>query len=987
MKHFSLKLFITLTCIFLCSGSVLYAQRTISGKVTDAETGEGLIGASVIVKGTNTGALTGLDGSYTISRVPQDATTLKISYTGFAEQEIAIGASNTYDVKMAAGAALEEVIVIGYGTVKKEDATGSVVAVGTKSFNKGAIVAPQELIAGKIAGVQVTPSSDAGGGGTIRIRGGSSLGGTNGATNDPLIVIDGIPVDNTTVAGSRNNLNIVNPNDIETFTVLKDASATAIYGSRASNGVIIITTKKGALGSKLRVDYSGLVSFSNKINQIDVLDASQFRSLIEKRYAEGSQQRALLGTSNTDWQSQIYQTGISNDHNLGISGSIGRVPYRIAGGFTSRTGILKTDDLNRLTGSINLSPKFLNNTLQVNLGLKAVRDNNFFANRGAIGAAVAFDPTQPVTAAGNEAYGGYFTWKQPNGNPITIATANPLALLEQQTDKGNANRYIANATFDYRFWFLKDLRANLNLAYDRSTSKGDVKQPANAAFAFVNKGLNRHYEQQKENSLLEFYLNYSKKINVNHKFDVMGGYSWQRFYISDLNKSQNADGSLVTQAEIQTPRENFLLSLFGRANYSFRDRYLLTVTVRRDGSSRFGPDYRYGLFPSAALGIKILENKDAEFSNLKLRLSVGQTGQQDIGNTSAQYYAYQSVYLQSQNTAQYQFGSNYINTLRPAGYDAKIKWETTTSYNAAFDYGLFKNRVYGTLEVYKRDTRDLLNNIPVAAGTNLTNYITTNVGNLTNKGVEFSLNVVAIKTDDASWEIGGNVTYNHNEITKLTATDDPNYPGVYTGGISGGVGNTIQVQSVGYSTNQFLVYEQVYDNKGVPIEGLYVDRNGDGQVTPADRYRYKSPNAPVFFGFYSSYTRGNWDFSFAGRANVGNYMYNNVLSTSGNYNNLYNSAGYLNNVHSETSNIDFAVPQYFSDHYVQKASFLRLDHITLGYTVNKLWKISRLRVYGTVQNPIKITQYKGLDPEVFGGIDNNIYPRARTFVFGVNASF
>jgi iron complex outermembrane receptor protein len=370
-----------------------------------------------------------------------------------------------------------------------------------------------------------------------------------------------------------------------------------------------------------------------------------------------------------------------------------------------------------------------------------------------------------------------------------------------------------------------------------------------------------------------------------------------------------------------------------------------------------------------------------------LRLSVGQTGQQDIGNTSAQYYAYQSVYLQSQNTAQYQFGSNYINTLRPAGYDAKIKWETTTSYNAAFDYGLFKNRVYGTLEVYKRDTRDLLNTIPVAAGTNLTNYITTNVGNLTNKGVEFSLNVVAIKTDDASWEIGGNVTYNHNEITKLTATDDPNYPGVYTGAISGGVGNTIQVQSVGYSTNQFLVYEQVYDKKGVPIEGLYVDRNGDGQVTPADRYRYKSPNAPVYFGFYSSYTRGNWDFSFAGRANVGNYMYNNVLSTSGNYNNLYNSAGYLNNVHSETSNIDFAVPQYFSDHYVQKASFLRLDHITLGYTVNKLWKISRLRVYGTVQNPIKITQYKGLDPEVFGGIDNNIYPRARTFVFGVNASF
>jgi len=983
MKHFSLKLFIALTCIFLCSGSVLYAQRTISGKVTDAETGEGLIGASIIVKGTTIGALTSADGSFTINRVPQDASTLKVSYTGYADQELTIGASNTYDVKLAAGTALEEVVVIGYGTVKKQDVTGSVVAISAKSFNKGAIVAPQELIAGKIAGVQVTPSADAGGGGTIRVRGGSSLS----ASNDPLIVIDGVPVDNTNVAGSRNNLNIVNPNDIETFTVLKDASATAIYGSRASNGVIIITTKKGALGSKMRVDYSGLVSFSNKTNQIDVLNAGEFRSLIEQRYPEGSAQRALLGNANTDWQSEIYQTGISQDHNLGISGAVGKFPYRIAGGFTSRTGILKTDNLDRLTGSINLSPKFFNNTLQVNAGIKLVRDNNFFANRGAIGAAVAFDPTQSVRAEGNDAYGGYYTWKQPNGNPITIATANPVALLEQQTDKGTANRYIATASFDYRFWFLKDLRANLNLAHDRSTSEGDVKQLANAAFAFTNKGLNRHYEQQKENSLLEFYLNYTKKININHKFDIMGGYSWQRFYINDLNQSENADGSIVLQEPLSTPRENFLVSLFGRLNYSFQDRYLLTVTARRDASSRFGPDYRAGFFPSAALGWKIVENQDADLSNLKLRLGVGETGQQDIGNTSAQYYAYQSVYQQSQNTAQYQFGNEFINTLRPAGYDAKIKWETTTTYNLAVDYGFFKNRVYGTVELYKRDTRDLLNFIPVAAGTNLTNFITTNVGDLTNQGVEFSLNVVAMKSETATWEIGGNVTYNHNEITKLTATDDPTYQGVFTGGIAGGVGNTIQVHSVGYSTNAFFVYEQVYDDQGVPIEGLYVDRNGDGQVTPTDRYRYKSPNAPVFFGFYSSYNRGNWDFSFAGRANVGNYMYNNVLSANGNYNNLYNSAGYLGNVHGETSAVDFKVPQYFSDHYVQNASFLRLDHITLGYTVNKVRMLRNLRVYATVQNPITVTQYNGLDPEVFGGIDNNLYPRSRTFVFGLNASF
>lgn len=979
MKHFTSKLWFAFAFLFICSGSTVFAQRQISGKVTDAESGEGLIGASVIVKGTTVGALTDATGAFTIKKVPADGATLKISYTGYTDVEIPLGSESTFEIKMSAGKALEEILVIGYGTVKKEDATGSVIAVSNRSFNKGAIVSPQELVAGKVAGVQVTPSPEAGGASTIRIRGGSSLS----ASNDPLIVVDGVPIDNGSPAGSRNLLNIVNPNDIETFTVLKDASATAIYGSRASNGVIIITTKKGASGKKLRVDYSGLVSFSNAINQVDVLDAAGFRALIEKRYEAGSAQRALLGNSNTDWQKEIYQTGVSTDHSLGLSGAVAGIPYRVSGGYTTRTGILKTDDLNRLTTAINLSPGFLKNTLQVNAGIKFVHDNNFFANRGAIGAAVAYDPTQSVRSAGNDAFGGYTTWKQPNGNPITIATANPVALLEQQQDEGTANRYIANANIDYRFWFLRDLRANLNLAYDYSTSKGDVKQAANAAFAFTNKGLNRHYEQQKKNELLEFYLNYVKKLGVNHKIDVMGGYSWQHFYINNLNRSANADGSIVLQQEIKTPAEYYLLSLFGRLNYTFNDRFLLTATVRRDGSSRFGPDYRWGLFPSVALGYKILENNDADFSALKVRASWGQTGQQDIGN----YYNYLPVYLQSQSTAQYEFGNTYINTLRPSGYDAKIKWETTTTLNAAFDYGFFKNRVYGTLELYKRDTRDLLNYIPVPAGTNLTNYINTNVGNLTNKGVEFSLNVQAIKTAEASWEIGGNVTYNHNEITKLTKTDDPNYPGVYTGGISGGVGNTIQIQSVGYSTNNFYVYEQVYDKNGTPIEGLYVDRNGDGQVTPADRYHYKSSNAPVYFGFYSSYTRGHWDFSFAGRANVGNYMYNNVLSEGAYYNRLYNSAGYINNVLAKTESIDFSVPQYFSDYFVKNASFLRVDHITLGYSVNNWKKVNRLRVYATVQNPIKITQYKGLDPEVSGGIDNNIYPRARTFVFGVNASF
>jgi TonB-linked SusC/RagA family outer membrane protein len=981
MKHFPLKLFITIACIFLCSGSIIYGQRQISGKITDAESGEGLIGASVIVKGTTTGAITDVNGGYSV-RLPNGATTLKVSYTGYADQEVAIGASNVLDVQLKPGAALEEVIVIGYGTVKKEDATGALLAVNSKSFNKGAVVAPQELISGKVAGVQITPSSDGAGSGTIRIRGGSSLT----ASNDPLIVIDGIPIDNNTVAGSRNFLNIVNPNDIESFTVLKDASATAIYGSRASNGVIIITTKKGTLNHKLRLDYSGLVSFNSKLNQVDVLTGDEFRALVTERYADGSQARSLLGTANTDWQKEIYQTGVTTDHNIGASGAIGMLPYRVSLGYTSRSSILKTDKLDRFTGAINLSPSFFKNALQVKVGAKLVSDKNRFANRDAIGAAAAFDPTQPIRAAGNDAYGGYFTWKDALGSRLITAPSNPVAALEQTDDSGTATRYILNGSADYRLWFLPDLHVNLNLGYDHSTSDGTVIRPANAAIASVTNGYDKSYAQTKDNKLLELYLNYTKKIDVNNKIDLLGGYSWQRFYITDYNYVRNTDGSQTIEPENYDPGEFFLLSLYGRLNYTFQDRYYLTATVRRDGSSRFAKDNRWGLFPSVALGWKIIDNKEAALSSLKLRLSYGETGQQDIGNLRRDYYAYQPTYVGSQPTAQYPFGNTYYTTLRPSGYDANIKWETTTTYNAGLDYGIMDNRVYGAIEVYQRKTKDLLNFVPVPAGTNLTNFITTNVGDLENKGVELSLNVAAIRSEKASWEIGGNVTFNKNKITKLTATDDPNYLGVFTGDISGGVGNKIQIHSVGYAASTFFVYEQVYDDKGVPIEGLYVDRNGDGKVTPEDRYRYKNPAPKAFFGFYTNYTRGAWDFSAGARANIGNYVYNNVESSGAAYNNLFGSAGYLANVQGEIRNNDFKVPQYFSDHFIQNASFLRFDHITLGYSFGNMSKL-KARVYATANNPFLITKYEGLDPEIFGGIDNNIYPRSRSFVVGANLSF
>lgn len=957
----------------------MLGQKTLTGKVTDSATGEPLAGASVLVVGTTTGAFTGQDGSFRLN-VPDGAQTIRITYLGYVPQELSAEADDILIISMESEAlTTDEVVIIGYGSVKKDDATGSVQAIKSEYFNKGNITSPQELLAGKVAGVQITTGGDPGGGSTIRIRGGSSLS----ATNDPLIVIDGIPVANDNISGSRNPLNIVNPNDIETFTVLKDASATAIYGSRASNGVILITTKKGKLGKKIGVNYNGSVAFSNRINEIDVLTADEYRDLINTRYPDGHPARTLLGTANTDWQSEIFQTATFHDHNVSLSGGIGSVPYRVSLGYTDKEGILKTDHFGRTTAALNVNPKFLNNTLQINIGLKSMFSRDQFANQGAIGSAVSFDPTKPVRDD-NSAYGGFYTWTQANGNPNTLAPANPVALLEMRDDRSNVTRYIANATIDYRFWFLPDLRANLNLGYDHSRGEGTVDVPTNAAFAFVDGGRKQEYWQEKNNELLEFYLNYTKKFGSSN-LDIMGGYSWQHFFRDNYNFSTSADGTKILQPANTFPKEYYLVSLFSRVNYTLMDKFLFTFTLRRDGTSRFSEDNRWGMFPAAAFAWKIMDNGEAKFSRLKLRLGYGITGQQDIGDD---YYPYLARYQNSLNNAQYQFGNTFINTLRPNGYDANIKWEETTTYNVALDYGFFKNRIYGSIEYYRRTTTDLLNFIPVPAGTNLTNFITTNVGDLENNGVEFSINAVAVEKDDFTWELGFNVTANKNKITRLTASEDPNYPGVLVGGISGGVGNTIQIHSVGYPANSYYVWEQVYDEAGVPIEGLYVDQNDDGQITLDDRYRFEKPAPDAFFGFTSLLNYKNIYFSFAGRASVGNYVYNNVLSDQAFYNRLYNSTGIINNAHSDITAIDFAVPQYFSDHFIQDASFLRVDNVTLGYNFNDLFGgKGYVRLSATIQNPLLFTQYEGIDPEVFNGIDGNIYPRSRTFMLGLNAGF
>lgn len=972
--------------------SMSYAQvKTITGKVTDSQTGEPLPGVTIIVKGTARGTATNFNGEYSIEAEPNQV--LSFSFIGYNSREFTVGAENMLNVQLEMSVEnLEEVIVIGYGQVKKEDATGSVTAVSSDDFNMGAITSPQELVSGKIAGVQITTGGGAPGeGATIRIRGGSSLS----ASNDPLIVIDGVPVDNDGISGMRNPLSTIHPSDIETFTVLKDASATAIYGSRASNGVIIITTKKGRKGTGLQFSYNAFTSVSIKSGENDVLSPEEFRQVIIQEKGAGSDAAKLLGTANTNWQDEIFRTAFSSDHNVGLTGNIAEMPFRASVGYTNENGILKTSGMERGTATLGFNPSFFEDHLRVNLNLKGMLINNNFGNQGAIGSASSFDPTKPVFS-GSSQYGGYYTWLQPNGNPNTLAPNNPVAQLMLHRDISNVKRSIGNLQLDYRFHFLPALNATLNLGYDYSNGEGTVVDDDNASWTFSNGGgYYREYTQKKKNSLLDFYLNYAKDIEaIDSRVDVMGGYSWQHFWRENYEFARNGLSNTGNDVEILTPKnwdptESYLVSFFGRLNYTFKGRYLLTATIRQDGTSRFSPETRWGTFPSFALAWQIKDEPWMEnvksISDLKLRLGYGITGQQNIGSND---YPYMPRYTYSKDNARYQFGNTFYTTYRPEGYDANIKWEETTTYNIGLDYGFADNRITGTIDAYYRKTDDLINFIPVPAGTNLTNQILTNVGDLENRGIEFSINAIPVSKADLSWEIGFNATYNENKITKLTATDDPGYLGVFTGGISGAVGNMIQIHSVGYPANSFFVYEQVYDENHNPIEGLYVDRNGDGQITGDDRYRYKKAAPDVFMGFNSKVNWKRWDFSFNGRVNLGNYVYNNVWSAGGSLNNLYWSTGYMNNIPANALDTRFQNPQYFSDYYVKDGSFLRMDNINLGYTLKNFYNENMsVRLYLSAQNVFVITRYEGLDPEVFSGIDNNIYPRPRIFLMGVNIGF
>ena len=953
-----------------------FAQIEVKGHVKDAA-GEDIIGATVRVEGTQTATVSDFDGNFVLKA--NEGATITVSYVGY--QTATVKAAPTVEVTLQDDATvLQDVVVIGYGTVRKSDATGSVMSVEADQLNKGLATSPADLLQGKTPGVQIVSTSGAPGASSkIRIRGGSSLS----ASNDPLIVIDGLPISSTEISGG-DMLNTINPNDIESFSILKDASATAIYGSRASNGVILITTKKGKAGSKPRINVDMSGTFKTVAKKVDVLSADAFREFFMANYGTNADAVAALGNANTNWQDEIYRNTFAEEINASVSGGyvsgnkVFKMPYRVSAGFLNNDGNLKTTGMSRGNFGFNLTPTLFDDRLTINLNGKGVFTHNKFADEGAIGSAIQYNPLKPVDNK----------WES-NGAPNTMSTLNPVFQLNEQHKSSYVRRFVGNAQFDYKFKFLDGLRANLNLGLDISTTSGWNISDYQSEVSYHNKvengtGLWEKYTQLRRDQTLEFYLAYAKELKeIYSRFDVLAGYSWQHFYNKTTNEKKSNDGNdkYLYGDPTLFKTESYLISFYGRLNYTFMDRYLLTFTIRDDGTSRF-QNNKWGVFPSAALAWRINEEsfmKNVDWlSNLKLRLGWGITGQQNINQGD---YPSIATYHTNQHGSLYMFGNNVIIPITPKGYAPQIKWEETTTYNIGLDFGFVGNRINGSIDVYMRKTKDLLNKVPVASGTNLTNYLLTNVGDMENKGIEGALNVVPIEQKDLRWEIGFNIAYNKNKITRLTASDDPSYPGVEDGGISGGVGNKIQIQKVGNPMNSFYVLQQVYDEAGKPLEGVYVDRNHDGQITDDDRYVYYKPDPDVIIGLNTELSYKKWTFSAAFRSFLGNYVYNNVASNTEMKADMWTNNFICNRV-STAPYSNFQQAQYKSDYYVQNASFLKLDKVTVAYNIAP-W----VRVNFTAQNVFTISKYDGVDPEVANGIDNNMYPRSRNFILGASFNF
>lgn len=975
-----------LVALFVIGCLQLMAQtRTIKGEVTDAQNGEALIGATVMVEGEKGGTVTDFDGNFSL-QVSSSAKKIKVSYIGYIDKVLSI--SDNMKVKLESDSkALADVVVIGYGTARKSDLTGSVATVKSKDFNKGLVSSPEQLINGKVSGVQIMSNSgSASAGSTIRVRGGASLN----ASNDPLIVLDGVPLEQGGISGNSSNfLSMINPSDIESMTVLKDASSTAIYGSRASNGVIIITTKKGQQGA-VKVNFNTTNSLQTRAQMVDMLSRDEFVNVINQ-FGDANQ-KSLLGTANTDWNDEVYRTAFGTDNNLSVSGSIDKwLPFRVSVGYYNQSGLVRKDNVERWTGNVVLTPSFFQDHLKLTINAKGTLNNNSFNNGGAVWAAATFNPTIPVYS-GNDKYGGYNEALDADGYPVNAGVRNPRGLVDLYDSKSKVSRFIGSMDVDYKVHFLPDLKLHATVGADYAKGDGTVYVPAYAAQSY-NKdeslgGSDYKYGPQKnENRLLTLYANYAKYFeDIKSNVDLTAGYDYQYWKsTTPLYYTKSAAGTTLSTVKASDYR-HVMLSYYGRINYSFDGKYLLTATVRRDASSRFSKDTRWGTFPSVALGWTLTEEpwlkNQKVLSNLKLRASYGVTGQQEgIGN-----YNYLPVYTYSVTGAEAFINGQYINTYRPEAYVEDLKWETTTSWNFGLDFGFLDGRIGGAIDFYTRKTKDLLASVPTAAGTNFSKTILTNVGNVDSKGIEVSLNATPIQTKDWEWNLSYNFTWQDMKVKNLSLTKGGSQTNVKVGPSIDAY--QFQVLSEGYEPYMFYVYHQLYDSKtGKPIEGAYADLNNDGEINESDLYRYHSPAPKYIMGLSTSLRYKQLTLGMSFRANIDNYVYNGMGMSTGAFETVSYNNSQLNNLNTSFLKTGFKTRQYLSDYYVENASFLKLDNLSLSYNVGKINKWASLTVSAMVQNVFTITGYSGTDPEVPNGMDNSFYPRPRTYSVSLGLQF
>lgn len=975
-----------LVALFVIGCLQLMAQtRTIKGEVTDAQNGEALIGATVMVEGEKGGTVTDFDGNFSL-QVSSSAKKIKVSYIGYIDKVLSI--SDNMKVKLESDSkALADVVVIGYGTARKSDLTGSVATVKSKDFNKGLVSSPEQLINGKVSGVQIMSNSgSASAGSTIRVRGGASLN----ASNDPLIVLDGVPLEQGGISGNSSNfLSMINPSDIESMTVLKDASSTAIYGSRASNGVIIITTKKGQQGA-VKVNFNTTNSLQTRAQMVDMLSRDEFVNVINQFGTDN--QKSLLGTANTDWNDEVYRTAFGTDNNLSVSGSIDKwLPFRVSVGYYNQSGLVRKDNVERWTGNVVLTPSFFQDHLKLTINAKGTLNNNSFNNGGAVWAAATFNPTIPVYS-GNDKYGGYNEALDADGYPVNAGVRNPRGLVDLYDSKSKVSRFIGSMDVDYKVHFLPDLKLHATVGADYAKGDGTIYVPAYAAQSY-NKdeslgGSDYKYGPQKnENRLLTLYANYAKYFeDIKSNVDLTAGYDYQYWKsTTPLYYTKSAAGTNLSTVKASDYR-HVMLSYYGRINYSFDGKYLLTATVRRDASSRFSKNTRWGTFPSVALGWTLTEEpwlkNQKVLSNLKLRASYGVTGQQEgIGN-----YNYLPVYTYSVTGAEAFINGQYINTYRPEAYVSDLKWETTTSWNFGLDFGFLDGRIGGAIDFYTRKTKDLLASVPTAAGTNFSKTILTNVGNVDSKGIEVSLNATPIQTKDWEWNLSYNFTWQNMKVKNLSLTKGGSQTNVKVGPSIDAY--QFQVLSEGYEPYMFYVYHQLYDSTtGKPIEGAYADLNNDGEINDADLYRYHSPAPKYIMGLSTSLRYKQLTLGMSFRANIDNYVYNGMGMSTGAFETVSYNNSQLNNLNTSFLKTGFKTRQYLSDYYVENASFLKLDNLSLSYNVGKINKWASLTVSAMVQNVFTITGYSGTDPEVPNGMDNSFYPRPRTYSVSLGLQF